>query len=187
MPPLLDPKQATAEAPTVFKVKLATTKGDVVVEVKRDWAPRAADRFFNLVKIGYYDDVAFFRVVKGFVVQFGMHGDPKVMAAWKDAFIMDEMVKEQNKRWTLTFAKRGSDTRTVQIFINLQDNPDLDGQGFAPFGTIVEGQKVVESLYDGYGEEPSGASGQKEILEKGNAVLKEKFPKLDYIKKAVVL
>ena len=182
LPPLMDPKQAKAEAPASYKAKLATTKGDIVIEVTRAWAPRAADRFYNLVKLGYYNDQAFFRVVKDFVVQFGMHGDPKVTAAWREAYISDEMVKESNKKGTITFAKRGPDTRTVQIFINLKDNPDLDEDGFAAFGKVVQGMDVVEKLYSDYGEEPK----QPIILEKGNAYLKESFPKLDYIKTATI-
>ncbi|HZO16032.1 MAG TPA: peptidylprolyl isomerase [Polyangiaceae bacterium] len=183
LPPLLDPKQAKAEAPASYKAKLVTTKGDIVIEVTRAWAPRAADRFYNLVKLGYYNEQAFFRVVKDFVVQFGMHGDPKVTAAWREAYISDEMVKESNKKGTVTFAKRGPDTRTVQIFINLKDNPDLDEDGFAAFGKVIAGMDVIAKLYSDYGEEPK----QPLILEKGNTYLKEQFPKLDYINTATIV
>jgi peptidyl-prolyl cis-trans isomerase A (cyclophilin A) len=186
LPPLLDPKQATAEAPAKYQAKFATTKGDIVIEVTRDWAPRAADRFYNLIKLGFYDNQAFFRVVPDFVVQFGINGDPKVAAAWREAYINDEMVKESNKKGTLTFAKRGPDTRTTQIFINLKDNPDLDEDGFAAFGKVVQGMEVVAKLYSEYGEQPSSGGGQLLIFEKGNDYLKEKFPKLDYIKTATI-
>jgi cyclophilin family peptidyl-prolyl cis-trans isomerase len=186
-PPLLDPKQSSGEAPATFKVALDTTKGEIVIEVRREWAPRAADRFYHLVKIGYYDDVAFFRVVKGFAAQFGLNGDPKVSQVWREATIDDEMARQPNKRGTVTFARRGSDTRSAQVFVNLKDNAELDDKGFPPFGEVVDGMKVVDSLHDGYGEQPSIGGGTEQILARGNAYLKEKFPKLDYIRKAKVL
>jgi peptidyl-prolyl cis-trans isomerase A (cyclophilin A) len=186
-PPLLTPGAAIAQAPDKFQVELDTTKGKVVIEVTREWAPRGADRFFNLVKIGFYTDVAFFRVVKDFVVQFGIHGDPKVMAAWREATIMDEMVKQPNVKGTVTFAKRTSDTRTTQIFINMKDNQaDLDDRGFAPFGKVVEGMDVLQKLYSDYAERPQEADNPKRMLAEGNEFLKKQFPKLDYIKSARV-
>ncbi|MBI4706109.1 MAG: peptidylprolyl isomerase [Deltaproteobacteria bacterium] len=184
---MLDPKSATLQAPARFKVKFATTKGDFVVEVVREWAPRGADRFFNLVKIGFYQDMAVYRVVKGFVVQFGLHGDPKVSAVWRGATIMDEMVSESNKRGYLTYAKSGADSRTTQLFISLHDNPDLDRAGFSPFAKVVAGMEVVDRFYAGYAEKPSAAGGQKRILAEGNAYLKKSFPRLDYIKSASIV
>jgi peptidyl-prolyl cis-trans isomerase A (cyclophilin A) len=186
-PPLLTPAAAVAQAPDKFQVELDTTKGKVVIEVIREWAPRGADRFFNLVKIGYYDDMAFHRVVKDFAVQFGIHGDPKVMAAWKDATIMDEMVKQPNDKGTLSFARRTSDTRSTQVFINMKDNRgELDDAGFSPFGKVVEGMDVVAKLYGDYGERTQEAPALKSFLAEGNAYLKKQFPKLDYIKKATI-
>jgi len=181
----LDPKKANAEAPAKFKAKFVTTKGDFVIEVTRDWAPRGADRFYNLVKIGYFTDVALFRVVKGFVVQFGIHGNPKVAEAWQNAKIMDEKVKESNKRGYVTYAMGGPDTRTTQLFISLGDNSSLDSKGFAPFGKVVEGLEVVDKFYDGYGENTTSKQG--EISSQGNAYLRKEFPKLDYIKSASIV
>lgn len=187
-PPLLNPKAANEEAPAKYKAKFVTTKGDFVIEVTRDWAARAADRFYNLIKIGFYKDIAFHRVVDGFVVQFGIHGDPKVSAVWRKAYMMDEMVKESNKEWMVTFAKRDTDTRTTQVFINLKDNSeDLDKQGFSPFGKVVEGQDVIKKLYSGYGEKVMARGGNTEIFKLGNQWLKDKWPELDYIKSASII
>ncbi len=149
---LLDPSRATERAPDRFRVRFETTKGPFVIEVKREWAPRGADRFYNLVRAGYYDDVAFFRVIDGFMVQFGINGDPRVNAAWQGARIPDDPVTQSNRRGMVTYAMAGPDTRTTQLFINFGDNKGLDGQGFAPFGAVVEGLAVVDSLYSGYGE-----------------------------------
>ena len=155
--PLLDPPHATEQAPDRFRVRFETTKGPFVIEVTRAWAPRGADRFYNLVRVGYYDDVAFFRVIENFMVQFGIHGDPAVNAAWRQARIPDDPVTQSNKRGMVTYAMAGPDTRTTQLFINFRDNAGLDGQGFSPFGRVVEGLSVVDSLYSGYGEgAPSG-------------------------------
>lgn len=184
---LLDPFEANATAPETYRVKLDTTKGDIVIEVRRDWAPNGADRFYNLVKLGYYQDIAFFRAVEGFMVQFGIHGNPEVTKAWSMAPIKDDPVKESNKKGTVTFAaKQGKNTRTTHIFINYNHNKPLDGMGFAPFGEVVEGMDVVEKLYTGYGEGPPQGRGpaQPDIERKGNAYLREKFPELDYIEKA---
>lgn len=195
-PALLDPSKATEQAPPVYKVKLETTKGDVVLELHRSWAPNGADRFYNLVKIGYLDDVAFFRAMKGFMVQFGMHGDPKVTAAWNAAMLQDDPVKESNVRGSITFAMRGPNTRTTQLFINLVDNNgkgerpvDLDKMSFAPFGKVVEGMEVIDALYTGYGEGAPRGKGpdQRRITTEGNPYLRSDFPELDYIKKATLL
>ena len=188
-PALLDPDAATAQAPAQYKVEFTTTKGRFVVDVHRDWAPKGADRFYNLVKIGFYDDLAFFRVVDGFMVQFGMHANPKVSKAWKPARIADDERTQPNEKGTISFANSGKNTRTTQVFINYNDNTPLDGMGFAPFGEVVEGMDVVEKLHDGYGDGPPSGSGpdQREIERNGNEYLKRRFPQLDYIETARVL
>ena len=184
--PLLDPPHATEQAPDRFRVRFETTKGPFVIEVTRAWAPRGADRFYNLVRVGYYDDVAFFRVIENFMVQFGIHGDPAVNAAWRQARIPDDPVTQSNKRGMVTYAMAGPDTRTTQLFINFRDNAGLDGQGFSPFGRVVEGLSVVDSLYSGYGEgAPSGVGPEQGRAQgEGNAYLKSRFPKLDFVKTA---
>lgn len=171
------------KAPDTYRVKFDTSKGEFVVEVHRDWAPIGADRFYNLVRQGYYDEARFFRVVPNFVVQFGMNADPQVQAKWQFARIKDDPVTKSNKKGTLTFATSGEDSRTVQIFINLRNNARLDQMGFAPFGEVTKGMDVVEGLYSGYGEQPN----QGQILSQGNKYLKSEFPKLDYIKKATIV
>jgi peptidyl-prolyl cis-trans isomerase A (cyclophilin A) len=165
-----------------------TSKGAFVIEVTRAWAPSGADRFYNLVKNAFFDQVRFFRVIGGFMAQFGIHGDPAISAAWRNARIPDDPVKQSNKKGYITFATAGPGTRTTQLFINLVDNGRLDGQGFAPFGRVVSGMKAVETLYDGYGEgAPSGAGpGQSRVQTEGNAYLEKSFPKLDYIKTATI-
>ncbi len=185
-PALLEPDKATEKAPASFKVKFDTTQGDIVIEVTRAWAPNGADRFYNLVKLGYFEDIAFFRVIDGFMAQFGIHGDPKVNTAWRMARIQDDPVKESNKRGYVTFATSGPNSRTVQMFINFGENNRLDGQGFSPFGKVVTGMDVVDKLYKGYGEgAPSGAGPEQgRVQMQGNAYLKSSFPKLDYIKSA---
>jgi peptidyl-prolyl cis-trans isomerase A (cyclophilin A) len=167
-------------------VKFSTSKGDFVVQVKREWAPVGADRFYNLVKNGFYDECRFFRTVPGFVTQFGIHGDPKVSTKWKDAKIKDDPVKESNAKGTLTFATSGQNTRTTQLFINLVDNKRLDGMGFSSFGKVVEGMDKVEALYSGYGEGAPRGKGpdQGRIQGEGNEYLKKDFDKLDYVKTA---
>ncbi|MFQ5741757.1 MAG: peptidylprolyl isomerase [Acidobacteriota bacterium] len=188
-PGLLDPSKAKLTAPSQFRVKFETTKGNFLVEVNRSWAPLGADRFFNLVKIGFFDDVAFFRVIKGFIVQFGLNGNPRVSAAWKSAPIQDDPVKESNKRGSLSFAAAGDNTRTTQIFINYRDNVRLDSMGFASFGKVVEGMDVVDALYAEYGEGSprGGGPSQGGIQSQGNRYLKSQFPKLDYIKRARII
>src|SRR5881227_715291 len=153
--PLLNPASLKAVAPELYRVKFTTTHGDFVVEVHRDWAPLGADRFYNLVKNRFFTDNAFFRVVPNFIVQFGLPADPAVGAAWQHANIKDDPVKQSNKRATVVFATAGPNTRTTQFFINFKDNgASLDGQGFAPFGTVTEGMDVVDGIFAGYGERP---------------------------------
>lgn len=168
----------SAQAPAEFKVRFDTSRGPFVVEVHRAWAPHGVDRFYELVKSGYYDEARFFRVVPNFVVQWGINKDPKVSRQWSQNYIPDDPVKESNRRGYITYAKRGPDTRTTQLFLNLVDNVSLDATGFAPFGKVIEGMDVVENLYSGYGQTPQ----QNLIQLQGNAYLDSQFPKLDYIK-----
>lgn len=185
-PGLLDPSLAADKAPDSFRAKFYTTKGDFVIEVTRDWAPIGADRFYNLVRVGFFTDVCFFRVIHNFMAQFGISGDPQVSAAWKSAQIQDEPVQQTNARGTLTFAKTNlPNTRATQLFINFKDNARLDKMGFAPLGRVVEGMDVVDALHNGYGGSPS--SGQGAIAKQGNSWLRERFPELDYIKRAELL
>jgi peptidyl-prolyl cis-trans isomerase A (cyclophilin A) len=189
-PALLDPSKATEKAPATFKAKFTTTRGDFVVEVHRDWAPNGADRFYNLVKLGFYDDTRFFRNISGFMVQFGISGDPAVNGKWQEANIPDDPVSQSNKPGYVTFAQRGTpNTRSTQVFINHGSNVNLDGMRFAPFGQVVKGMDIVESLYNGYGEgAPSGAGpDQGRIQAQGNAYLDSQFPKLDAIKRAEIV
>ena len=189
-PALLDPSLATDEAPEKFRAKFTTTKGDFVIEVTRDWAPNGADRFYNLVKIGYLNDVAFFRNIAGFMVQFGINGDPAVNKKWRSANIKDDPVVKSNTPGYVTFAQSPAPhSRSTQFFINFGDNSQhLDGQRFAPFGRVVEGMHVVESLYNGYGEGAPRGIGpdQGRLQEEGNKYLKRAYPKLDYIKTATI-
>jgi len=186
---LMDPARAQGRAPDRFRVRFDTTKGPFVVEVERALAPRGADRFYNLVKAGFFDEITFFRVIPNFMAQFGIHGKPEVASAWQDAQIKDDPVKGSNRRGTITFATAGPNTRTTQLFINFKDNTSLDGMGFAPFGVVVEGMEVVDSIYSGYGEgAPSGAGpSQGRAQAEGNAYFRSAFPKLDHIKSARVV
>lgn len=185
-PALLDPSKANEKAPGTFKAKFTTTKGDFVVEVHRDWAPNGADRFYNLVKLGFYDDMRFFRAVEGFMVQFGISGDPAVSARWQTQNIPDDPVTQSNKRGFVTFAQTNMpNSRSTQIFINTTDNGRLDGMRFAPFGQIVSGMETIDSLYKGYGEAPS--QNQMRIQSQGNSYLDSQFPKLDSIKHAEII
>jgi peptidyl-prolyl cis-trans isomerase A (cyclophilin A) len=185
---LADPAALTEQAPASYKVKFDTSKGVFVVQVNRDWAPNGADRFYNLVKNGFYDDTRFFRVISGFMVQFGINGDPKLSPTWRAARIPDDAVKQSNKRGNITFATSGPNSRTTQVFINFKDNAGLDGQGFSPFGQVVSGMDVVDKLHAGYGEgAPSGRGPEQgRIQGEGNAYLKKDFPQLDFIKKASI-
>lgn len=182
---LLDPAGLAETAPESFRVNFETTKGAFVVEVVRAWSPNGADRFYTLVKHGYYDDVRIFRVVPGFVAQFGLHGDPAVSSAWRNVAIMDDPVVESNVRGTVTFAKTGApNSRTTQLFINFGDNSRLDADGFAPFGRVVEGMdEVVDHFHSGYGEGVSQPSAQRQ----GNAYLDQNHPELDRIETAVLV
>jgi peptidyl-prolyl cis-trans isomerase A (cyclophilin A) len=180
---LLRPSTLNAKAPEEFDVTFTTTKGDFIVHVTRAWAPLGADRFYNLVKRGFFTNASFFRVVPGFVVQFGLNADPKISAAWEKAVIKDDPVKQSNKTGYLTFATGGPNTRTTQIFINLRDNgPSLDNMGFAPFGQVTAGMEVVQHLYSGYGDLPEmGGHGPSEdrISQGGKVYLDKNFPMLD--------
>ena len=186
---LKTPAALAEQAPATFKADFDTSKGKFVVTVHRDWAPNGADRFYNLVKNGFYDDVRFFRVLENFMAQFGINGDPAIQAVWTPARIKDDPVKESNKRGYVVFATAGPNTRTTQLFINFGDNSgSLDKAGFAPFGEVTSGMDVVDKLYGGYGEgAPSGKGpAQGQLIAEGNAYLMKDFPKLDYIKTATI-
>lgn len=184
-----DPGKLTEKAPDSFKAKFETTKGSFTIEVTRSLSPNGADRFYNLVKSGYFKDVAFFRVIPGFMCQFGIHGDPKVAAAWRSAKIPDDPVKSSNVRGAITFATAGPGTRTTQLFINFGDNARLDGMGFSSFGKVSEGMDIVDKINGEYGEgAPQGRGpNQGRVQMEGNAYLKKDFPNLDYIKSASIL
>lgn len=179
----------TKTAPAKFKAKFETSKGDFVIEVQRDWAPLGADRFYDLVTSGYFADVRFFRVLDGFMAQFGIHGDPKVSAQWRSQRIQDDPVKSSNKRGFVSYAMAGPNTRTTQLFINYADNSQLDGMGFSPFGQVVEGMEVVDALYAEYGEGAPRGRGpdQGRIQTEGNEYLVKEFSKLDWIKTAALV
>ncbi len=168
------------------RVKFETSKGDFVVQVHKEWAPLGAERFIDLVKSGFYDKARFFRVVAGFMVQFGITGDPNVQAKWREATIQDDPVTQSNTRGKLSFATKGPGSRTSQVFINLVDNARLDKSGFAPFAEVVSGMEVVDQLYSGYGDgAPRGAGPDQNLIQtQGNAYLEKDFPRLDFIKKA---
>jgi peptidyl-prolyl cis-trans isomerase A (cyclophilin A) len=185
-PALLNPAAATEQAPATFTVKLETTQGDILIDVHRDWAPHGADRFYNLVKLGYYQDVAFFRVISGFMAQVGIHGDPRVNAEWREASIPDDVVQQSNTRGRVTFAMSSQpNSRTTQFFISFKDNSNLDGMGFAPFGEVRD-MAVVDKLFSDYGEGAPRGRGpnQGKVQMVGNPYLRAEFPKLDYIVKA---
>jgi peptidyl-prolyl cis-trans isomerase A (cyclophilin A) len=183
------PTPSDAASPDSFRVKFETTKGDFTVEVNRAWAPKGADRFYRLVTEGYFRDVRFFRVLPGFMAQFGLSGNPALNAKMDTLRIPDDHVTQSNKRGMLTYATAGPNTRSNQFFINYGDNASLDVQGFSPFGRVVDGMKVVGALYGGYGEgAPNGAGpSQDSIVTKGNEYLQRAFPKLDYIKSATIV
>ncbi|MGA1996470.1 MAG: peptidylprolyl isomerase [Bryobacteraceae bacterium] len=170
------------KVPEVFKIKLDTSKGPVAIEIHRDWAPIGADHLYDLVKRGYYDGVRFFRVLPGFVAQFGLAADPAVTKKWVNARIPDDPVTQHNVAGTLVYATSGPASRTTQLFINLADNSRLDSQGFAPLGTVISGMEAVMGFYSGYGESPD----QQAITSQGNEYLQGHFPLLDFIKTATV-
>ena len=192
--PLLDPHSAAMNeaAPATYKVLLATSKGDFTIEVTREWAPKGADRFYNLVKHGFYDDSRFFRVIRmprPFMAQFGINADPQISAKWKDATIEDDPVKQHNARGTISFATAGPNTRTTQVFINYSDNLRLDDMGFSPFGRVIAGMDALDQLYADYGEGAPDGPGpdQNRIEQEGNAYLTKDFLKLDYVKTARIV
>jgi len=188
-PSLLKPSSLNEQAPATFKAKFTTTKGDFVVEVRRSWSPLGADRFYNLVKNHFYDGAAFFRVLPGFMAQFGLSANPEISRVWASANIKDDPVTQSNLEGYLTFATAGPNTRTTQVFINYGSNQSLDSQGFAPFGKVVEGMNVVRKFYSGYGEGAPGGKGpdQSRLTNEGKAYLDKSFPRLDSIKTAVVV
>jgi len=187
---LLNPASLKAKSPDVFKAQFTTTKGDFTVEVHREWSPNGADRFYNLVKNGFYDGVVFYRVIPNFMVQFGISGTPKIEAAWAHANLRDDPLKQGNKRGRITYAMAGPNTRTTQVFINFRDNSNLDSQGFTSFGEVTEGMDVVDKLYGGYGDmqEQGGRGPSVSKFEvEGNAYLTKNFSQLDSIKTAKIL
>ena len=180
---LMKPASLKERAPNVYKAKFDTTAGVFVIEVHAEWAPNGADRFYNLVKNGYYDGCRFFRVLPGFMVQFGINGDPAIQRNWENAGIPDEKVTQGNTRGFVTFAKSAApNSRTTQVFINFVDNSRLNRDGFAPFGKVISGMDVVDKIYSAYREMPD----QDQIQNQGNAYLTKAFPKLDYIRKATI-
>ncbi|MBX2797403.1 MAG: peptidylprolyl isomerase [Myxococcales bacterium] len=188
-PALLDPSKATETAPATFKAKFETTRGDFVVKVHRDWAPNGADRFYNLVKIGFYEKAGFFRTIDGFMAQFGISAYPAVSAKWRDARIEDDPVKESNTRGKVTFATGGPNTRTTQLFVNYSDrNARLDKSGFSPFGEVVEGMEVVDSLHKtGEGSPQGPGPNQGKMQARGGAYLQAQFPDADMIEKVTII
>jgi peptidyl-prolyl cis-trans isomerase A (cyclophilin A) len=185
---LSNPAALNETAPATYKARFDTSKGAFVLDIRREWAPNGADRFYNLVKNGFYDNVRFFRVVSGFMVQFGISGDPNASAQWRNARLKDDPVRQSNRRGTITYAMAGPDTRTTQVFINFADNSPLDKQGFAPFGQVASGMNVIDSLHSGYGEGAPRGQGpdQGRIQQEGNAYLTKSFPQLDFVKKATI-
>lgn len=180
---LLNPASLKAIAPATYKAKFTTTQGDFVVQVTRAWAPLGADRFYNLVRGGFFNGAPFFRVIPGFMAQFGINPDPKVNAAWSNQILRDDPVTQSNKRGTITFATSGPNSRTTQVFINYANNGPLDPQGFAPFGEVIEGMEVVEKFYSGYGGNPD----QGALTQIGKPWILKNMPKVDSVKVAVIV
>jgi peptidyl-prolyl cis-trans isomerase A (cyclophilin A) len=172
--------------PDVFEARLETSKGEIVIEVHKDWAQHGAGRFWDLIHSGFYDGARFYRVVRGYVAQFGYNGNPQIDALWQSSYLPDDPVKQSNKRGYVSFAQERPGTRTTQVFLNLRDNTALDKSGFAPFGRVTSGMDVADSLWLAYGDLPPRGTGPDPILlgAQGNAYLRAKFPRLDYIKKA---
>jgi peptidyl-prolyl cis-trans isomerase A (cyclophilin A) len=185
---LANPAALKEQAPATYKVRFDTSKGTFVVQVNRAWAPNGADRFYNLVRNGFYDNVRFFRVISGFMVQFGINGDPAISSKWREARIQDDKVVQSNKRGFITYAMAGPNTRTSQVFINFGDNASLDSQGFAPFGQVISGMDVVDKLNAEYGEGAPRGQGpdQGRVQMEGNAYLQKSFPRMDFVKKATI-
>lgn len=189
---LLNPenKEWQKEAPEKFNVQFSTTKGDFVLEIHKSWAPTGVNRFYNLVRLGFFDDSRFYRVREGYIVQFGIPGNPSIAQVWEKDDIVDDPVMESNLKGYIAYAMTGPDTRTTQLFINYKDNVHLDEQGFAPLGQVVEGMDVVEQLYSGYDENAGGGmrgGKQGKIFSEGNAHLDKDFPKLDKLIKAEIV
>ncbi len=187
---LMNPAALNEQAPDTYEAKFVTSQGTIVINVRRAWAPIGADRFYNLVKNGFYDNCRFFRVLYAQAAQFGINGDPRLNTVWSKAWIHDDPVKQSNRKGYVSFAKGGPNSRTTQVFINLSDeNVVLDGQGFAPFGTVTKGTDVIDVLYSDYGEgAPQGRGPSQARLQlEGNAYLQKNFPKLDYIKSATIV
>lgn len=186
---LLNPAGLNEKAPDTYKVRFDTSAGEFVIQVTRAWAPNGADRFYNLVKNGFYDEARFFRAVPGFMVQFGINGSPDIAKRWINARIPPDKVTQGNKKGSITFAMGATpDTRTTQVFINFRNNSNLDGMGFAPFGEVVSGIEAVDKIYTGYGEAAPKGGGppQARVQMEGNAYLMKSYPKMDYIKKATI-
>ncbi|HEU5209261.1 MAG TPA: peptidylprolyl isomerase [Longimicrobiales bacterium] len=190
-PVLLQPGDTMfdVQAPDKFRARFTTTEGEFTIEVYRDWAPRGADRFFNLVRSGYYDGTRFFRVVPGFMAQFGLHGDPEIEQAWRAESLQDDPVVQSNRRGTIAFAMAGPDTRSTQVFINYRDNEALDGAGFAPFGRVVDGMMIVDRLNGAYGElAPEGRGpDERRLAMEGEEYLRREFADLDRIERAEIV
>ncbi len=186
--PLLQPQRYAETAPAMFRVRLDTSAGEVVIEVHREWAPIGADRFYNLAKGGFYDDSRVYRVVAGFMAQFGLNSDPYVNQAWKSQFLVDDPVVETNARARVTFAKGGLHSRTTEIFINYKDNSALDAEGFAPIGEVIEGMDVVDAIYADYGDGPPRGDGPYQAMAqaRGNEYLDADFPELTRIIRATI-
>ena len=189
---LMNPKHDlwSRRSPDAFKVRIETSKGNFVIETHRDWAPRGADRFYNLVRAGFFDDSRFFRVRPGFIAQFGIPGDPVIAAAWKEQTFPDDPVRQSNTRGSIAYAMTGPNTRTTQLYINLSDNSRLDPDGFAPMGKVIEGMDIADRLYAGYGEDAGGGrrgGKQGKIFEGGNAYLDREFPSLDKLIRATIV
>lgn len=190
--PLLNASNAEWEknAPPISWINVKTTKGEFTIELHRDWAPRGVDRFYNLVRLGFYDDSRFYRVRKDFIVQFGIAGKPSIAQTWENVELTDDPVKESNKRGFISFAMTGPDTRTTQVYINLKDNEQLDAQGFAPIGYVKEGMEVVDAIYSEYDEAAGGGmrgGRQQKLFELGNAYLDKEFPNLDHLIEAEII
>ncbi len=185
---LLQPETATEPAPAIFRARFVTTKGDFVISASREWSPLGVDRFYNLVKRGYYDNVAVFRPLKGFIIQLGVNGSPVVNQKWRSAYLKDDPVVKSAKRGTVTFAHAGPNTRNTQFFVNMADNISLDKQNFVTFGEVVQGLDVIEKLNTEYGDGPPAGKGpdQFRYLDEGNAYLDREFPRLDYIRFATI-
>ena len=184
-PSLLHPSTITGKAPATFHVRFTTTKGTFLVAVHRAWAPRGADRFYDLVRYRFYDGQRLFRVVPGFVVQWGISANAKIAQAWANANIRDDRVRHTNARGTIVFADAGPNTRSTQLFVNLADNRGLDTQGFAPFGVVTSGFATLKHLYHGYGNAPS--NDQAQLTQQGDAFVRKHFPKLDRILRARIV